>query len=73
MSQDSRLQRVISQNVTVLLTAIEGFMTEVPDETCKCGKPVVFAQGSRAFNCTRCGAEYELIVEIKQTKTGDTV
>lgn len=38
----------------------------IPAGACGCGKPVVFIHPRRKFHCSRCGRNWELIVEIKE-------
>lgn len=39
-----------------------------PKDSCSCGKPIIFLNGSKKFTCTRCGSVWELKIEVAQTK-----
>ncbi|MBU0649064.1 hypothetical protein KJ969_03115 [Patescibacteria group bacterium] len=34
-------------------------------EVCPCGKPVVFTEFKREFECTRCNKKWKLVMEIE--------
>ena len=39
---------------------------KIPRPNCDCGKTVIFPEGDRLSTCSKCGAEWELTIEVKQ-------
>ncbi|MBP9822124.1 MAG: hypothetical protein KBC81_01610 [Candidatus Pacebacteria bacterium] len=61
-----KLQKIISESGRNLHSQIMSMFFPTPPHVCQCGKPVIFHHPSRKFNCTRCGRNYELIVEVRE-------
>jgi len=62
------VKNVIGDELRSAVAQIVHRLTVIPQASCACGKPIVFVDGCKTFNCKRCGARYVLVVTIKQTK-----
>jgi predicted RNA-binding Zn-ribbon protein involved in translation (DUF1610 family) len=66
MNRESRVIKTISEKVKWELTNFAA----IPEKACDCGKPVVFIEGSKTFECPRCGCKWKLVVKVKKIKQG---
>ena len=61
-----KMDEMLLSHTRQLLSNMKGKLTEVPDTSCECGKPVVFIFPSKKFRCTRCGCRWQLCIEVKK-------
>ena len=65
---ENRLLKILSDSSARLYDELNSRFILAPSSICECGKPVVFTHPSRKFNCSRCGREYEIVVEVRQVR-----
>ena len=64
------VQRVSQEQRRSMLLGLSD-LALIPPQSCTCGKPVVFPQGSKTFDCTRCGQKWRVVVKVEPYgKTG---
>ncbi len=49
-----------------LLDEVRREFVPKPNESCSCGKPVVFHYPATTYRCSRCGERYRLVVKTKR-------
>lgn len=60
------IDEVVGQLRRDLMFQLQTQFTAVPQQVCRCGKPVVFEYPKKTFKCTRCGRKWELVVDVRE-------